>query len=215
MSQTISDAIAVDHASFDEYADHLKSATDDAERVRWRNQLTWTVARHALSEELTLYPAMEKHLGEEGVKLTKTDKEQHQAVGFDSIIHAHSLLTSIFQVKNTLYELQDMTPLDSRFMPLLDTLLDNLHHHIEHEKDEDMPRLEKLLSREESQALAKSFQRTKNIVPTRSHPAAPTEYYAETLVGLLAAPIDKLQDWLRDYPDEEDAERAKARTGDE
>lgn len=106
-----------------------------------------------------------------------------------------------------------MTPLDSRFMPLLDTLLDNLHHHIEHEKDEDMPRLEKLLSREESEALARSFQRTKNIVPTRSHPAAPTEFYAESLVGLLAMPIDKLQDWLRDYPDEEDIEGAKARTG--
>jgi hemerythrin superfamily protein len=80
MGETISEAIAADHASFDEYADYLKTATDDAEKVRWRNQLTWTVARHALSEELTLYPAMEKHLGDEGVRLTKTDKEQHQAV---------------------------------------------------------------------------------------------------------------------------------------
>jgi hemerythrin superfamily protein len=81
MGETISEAIAADHASFDEYADYLKTATDDAEKVRWRNQLTWTVGRHALSEELTLYPAMEKHLGDEGVRLTKTDKEQHQAVG--------------------------------------------------------------------------------------------------------------------------------------
>lgn len=81
MGETISDAIAADHHSFDEYADYLKTATDDAEKVRWRNQLTWTVARHAISEELTLYPAMEKHLGEEGVRLSKTDKEQHQAVG--------------------------------------------------------------------------------------------------------------------------------------
>jgi hypothetical protein len=80
MGETISEAIAADHASFDEYADYLKTATDDAEKVRWRNQLTWTIARHALSEELTLYPAMEKHLGDEGVRLTKTDKEQHQAV---------------------------------------------------------------------------------------------------------------------------------------
>jgi len=80
MGETISEAIAADHASFDEYANNLRTATDDAEKVRWRNQLTWTVARHALSEELTLYPAMEKHLGDEGVRLTKTDKEQHQGV---------------------------------------------------------------------------------------------------------------------------------------
>jgi hemerythrin superfamily protein len=80
MGETISEAIAADHASFDEFADYLRTATDDAEKVRWRNQLTWTVARHALSEELTLYPAMEKHLGDEGVRLAKTDKEQHQGV---------------------------------------------------------------------------------------------------------------------------------------
>jgi hemerythrin superfamily protein len=88
MGETISEAIGADHASFDEYADYLKTATDDAEKVRWRNQLTWTIARHALSEELTLYPAMEKHLGDEGVRLTKTDKEQHQAVGhtFDNFL---------------------------------------------------------------------------------------------------------------------------------
>ena len=85
MGETISEAIAADHASFDEYAGYLRSATDDAEKVRWRNKLTWTVARHALSEELTLYPAMEKHLGDEGVRLSKTDKEQHQGV----CIHFH------------------------------------------------------------------------------------------------------------------------------
>lgn len=97
-----------------------------------------------------------------------------------------------------------MTPSDPKFWPLLDTLMDVTHHHIEHEKEEDMPRLEKVLPREESIALAKSFQRTKNIVPSRSHPAAPTEYYAETLAGLIATPIDRLQNWLQDFPTEAD-----------
>lgn len=89
--------------------------------------------------------------------------------------------------------------------------MDNLHRHIEHEKNEDMPRLEGLLSRQESEAIAKSFQRTKGIVPTRSHPAAPTEFYAESIVGLLTMPIDRMRDWLRDFPDEKDVENAKAR----
>ena len=89
--------------------------------------------------------------------------------------------------------------------------MDNLHHHIEHEKNEDMPRLEGLISRQESERIAKSFQRTKGIVPTRSHPAAPTEFYAESIVGLLTMPIDRMRDWLRDFPDEKDVENAKAR----
>ena len=79
----------------------------------------------------------------------------------------------------------------------------DLHTHIEHESKQDMPRLEKVLPKSESEKIAASFARTKNFVPTRSHPSAPTSsVLAEGLVGLLAAPIDKLQDLLRDYPDE-------------
>ena len=89
--------------------------------------------------------------------------------------------------------------------------MDDLHHHIEHEKNEDMPRLEGLISRQESEAIARSFQRTKGIVPTRSHPAAPTEFYAESIVGLLTMPIDRMRDWLKDFPDEQDVQNAKAR----
>lgn len=113
------------------------------------------------------------------------------------------------QVKNYLNELQDMSPVDPKFSPLLDTLMDNLHHHIEHEKNEDMPRLEGLLSREESQELARQFQRTKNIVPTRSHPSAPTSYVFESLAALMAAPIDRFRDLvMRDFPDEQDKREA-------
>jgi hemerythrin superfamily protein len=81
MPQLLSEAIGADHDEFDVLYENIKNATDDAAKVRWRNQLTWTVARHAISEELTWYPAMEKHLGEEGTRLAKTDKEQHQGVG--------------------------------------------------------------------------------------------------------------------------------------
>jgi hypothetical protein len=115
------------------------------------------------------------------------------------------------QVKDYLYKVQDMTPVDPQFMPLLDTLMDLLHHHIEHEKEEDMPRLEGLLSREESEQLAASFERTKKIVPTKSHPGAPTSYYLELLTGLMAAPVDKFMDYLtKDFPDEQDKQEARS-----
>lgn len=106
-----------------------------------------------------------------------------------------------------------MTPVDPRFMPKLDTLLDLLHHHIEHEKNEDMPRLEGLLSRAESEDLARQFQRTKLITPTRSHPGAPNSLIPETLAGLLIAPVDKLRDLLADWPNEGDKEEVEKREG--
>lgn len=116
-------------------------------------------------------------------------------------------------MKNYLYELQDMTPTVKEFAPLLDKLMDALHHHIEHEKEEDMPRLEKLLSREESEALARSFQRTKLITPKRSHPSAPTSYYFETLAALFAAPMDAFQDLItgREFPTAMDEQVAAER----
>lgn len=106
------------------------------------------------------------------------------------------------KVKEDLYKLQSMSPSDSDFLPTLDHLLTDLHAHIEHEKNEDMPRLEKLLSAEESRSLAEHFVRTKQITPTRSHPAAPNRPYFENFAAMLAAPLDKFADLMRAFPAE-------------
>lgn len=80
MGETISEALGDDHKYIDGCYEKIKSAPDLETKTRWRNQLTWTLARHAISEELTVYPAMEKHLGQEGIELTNEDRAQHQAV---------------------------------------------------------------------------------------------------------------------------------------
>lgn len=80
MPESLSEAIGKDHDDFDVCYNEIKRATDDATKIKWRNQLTWNVARHAISEELTWYPAMEKHMGELGKKLAAEDKEQHMSV---------------------------------------------------------------------------------------------------------------------------------------
>lgn len=79
-NRTISEAIGNDHKTIDRYAEKIKYSPTLQEKIEWRNQFTWTLARHAVSEELTVYPAMEKHMGQEGVELTNVDREQHQAV---------------------------------------------------------------------------------------------------------------------------------------
>ncbi|KAL1651350.1 hypothetical protein SLS58_000690 [Diplodia intermedia] len=179
---SISAAIGADHDYFDTCYEHIVTAEDIEEKTKWRNQLTWTVARHAISEELTYYPTMEEHLGDEGHRLADEDREQHQAV------------------KQDLAKLQDMSPANVDFAPLLERLMHDLHAHIEHEKNEDMPRLEALLRPDESKALAAEFLRTKKIVPTRSHPSAPNQPPLETLAGLLVAPVDRLRDLVSSFP---------------
>lgn len=76
----VSEALGNDHQYLDYCYEQLKAASTTEDKIKWRNMLSWNLARHAISEELTVYPAMEKWLGEEGKQLTKTDFEQHQAV---------------------------------------------------------------------------------------------------------------------------------------
>lgn len=80
--------------------------------------------------------------------------------------------------------------------------MNDLHEHIEHEKNEDMPRLEGIISREESQRLAKQFQQTKAICPTSVHPSAPEESPWQALASLMAAPIDRFRDMFKEWPDQ-------------
>lgn len=80
--------------------------------------------------------------------------------------------------------------------------MDDLAEHIKEEEEGDLPALDQVLSNEDSEKLAKSFGRTKAFVPSRSHPKAPNKPPFETVVGLMAAPIDHLGDLLRKFPDE-------------
>lgn len=78
--------------------------------------------------------------------------------------------------------------------------MDDLAQHIKEEEEDELPRLEKSLTGENSADMAKSFERTKMFVPTRSHPSAPDRPPFETAVGLLSAPIDKVMDAFRKFP---------------
>lgn len=94
-----------------------------------------------------------------------------------------------------------MSPSESTFVPAIDSLWETLSQHIKEEEKDDLPALEKALDADASAALARSFDRTKHFVPTRSHPSAPDRPPFETAAGLLAAPIDKLMDLFRSFPE--------------
>lgn len=62
-----------------EYYDKYQQAAGNADtQERWARQLIWEVARHAVGEEIIVYPLMEKHLGQQGMALANHDREEHQ-----------------------------------------------------------------------------------------------------------------------------------------
>ncbi|KAJ5608497.1 hypothetical protein N7537_005116 [Penicillium hordei] len=181
MTSTISDAIKKDHREIESYYENIINTSDETEQTRWQNQFTWELARHSIGEELVVYPAFEKYVSG-GVDLANKDRQEHQSV------------------KEQLKKFQNLKPSDSQFTPTLKALMNDLSQHIKEEETDDLPKLEEVVSQEDSEKYATSFGRTKMFVPSRSHPSAPDKPPYETVVGLLAAPIDHLSDIFRKWP---------------
>ncbi|PGH10209.1 hypothetical protein AJ79_05462 [Helicocarpus griseus UAMH5409] len=178
---TISDSVKKDHRELEEFHNQILNADNDIYKTRFQNQFVWELARHSMAEELLLYPEFEKHLADGKEKADK-DRKEHQ------------------KAKEQLQEFQSMKPTDANFEPTINSLMSHLSEHIKAEEADDLPALENALSNEDSEALSKSFKRTKMFVPTRSHPAAPDKPPFETAVGLMTAPIDKIADMFRRFP---------------
>lgn len=95
-----------------------------------------------------------------------------------------------------------MHPTDAGFCPTLDKLFKILQEHVKDEEANDLPTLERALTGDATADIAKRFERTKMFAPTRSHPNAPDRPPFENVAGLLEAPMDRLADIFRRFPDE-------------
>ncbi|KIK57150.1 hypothetical protein GYMLUDRAFT_75676 [Collybiopsis luxurians FD-317 M1] len=190
--RTLTDAIKEDHEEMYEYYENYQKAAGDADaQARWARQLTWEIARHAVGEEIVVYPLMEQHMGQEGLKLADEDRQDHQTV------------------KEQLYKLDSLTAGTDEYDTLIKQVMAHLRKHNDSEEIKDLPQLEPKLGTEGSQQAAASFTRTKKFAPTRTHPSAPNKPPAETLVSFLALPIDRIRDMFAKFPTEEMKEAAK------
>jgi hemerythrin superfamily protein len=78
---TISSAIVKDHRELKEYYDEvINNPNNHDHQQRYGNQFTWELARHSVGEELVVYPALEKYLGDRGKKMADEDREEHHQV---------------------------------------------------------------------------------------------------------------------------------------
>lgn len=104
-----------------------------------------------------------------------------------------------------LKEFQNLKGEDPNYAPKLEELWKVLSLHIKEEEREDLPALEQAILNSkgdgESETLAKTFDRTKHFVPSRSHPSAGENPAFESVLGLMSAPIDKLADLFRKFPE--------------
>ncbi|KAF2649406.1 hypothetical protein K491DRAFT_708147 [Lophiostoma macrostomum CBS 122681] len=185
--RTISETIKEDHRELERYYNEIVNSADHDHQQRFGNQFTWELARHSIAEELIIYPAFENYLGPEGHDKAESDRKQHH------------------EVKVHLKEFQNMSSTDPDYVPKLKELWGPLSQHIKEEERDDLPALEKKLEASHqdtgvSERLAKNFDRTKKFVPSRSHPSLGENPAFESVMGMLATPIDRIADMFRKFP---------------
>lgn len=174
-------AIQRDHRELQSHSNKILNSTDPDEQTRYQNQFTWELARHSIGEELVVYPAIAKHV-KNGQEIADKDRCEHQTI------------------KEQLKTFQGLSSTDPQFVPTLKALMGELEHHFQQEESQDLVWLEEALSQADSEALTRSLDRTKMLVPSRSHPQAPSKPPFGTVVGLLTAPMDRVADIFRKWP---------------
>ncbi|ODM20725.1 hypothetical protein SI65_03778 [Aspergillus cristatus] len=184
MSSRILDTIKGDHQEIESVYNRLKQASDPEELTAYQNKLTWEIARHAVGEELVVLPAIEKYV-RDGRDVADKDLHEHRVI------------------KEQLSKFQDMSSSDSEFLPTAQALMSQvLKNHIG-ETTNDLVKLDGAITRDESNRLSRSFNRTKMFVPTRAHPSIPDRPPFETALGLMTAPVDQLMDVFRTWPEDD------------
>ncbi|KLO15214.1 hypothetical protein SCHPADRAFT_825155 [Schizopora paradoxa] len=199
-SGPLTESIKDDHQEMYDYYDkytEAHAAGNEKDAIAWANQLVWEVVRHAVGEEIVVYPLMEKHMGDEGKRLADEDRKEHHTVK-QLLYDFESLRTS-----SVLPGKSNETEIAEQQSTILKAVMDHLHKHNDSEEQNDLPYLEPKLGVEGSKKAAGDFKRTKKFAPTLPHPSAPDQPPFETVVGLMQAPIDKLLDLFKTFPSAE------------
>ena len=85
---SITEAITHDHRELEQYYNEvINNPNNHDHQQRFGNQFTWELARHSIGEELVVYPAMEKYLGDKGKQMAEEDRKEHHAVSAAKSIH--------------------------------------------------------------------------------------------------------------------------------
>ncbi|HEX8348117.1 MAG TPA: hemerythrin domain-containing protein [Actinoplanes sp.] len=135
------------------------------------------LVRHAVAEEMYVYPAMRKHLPD-GEKAVEHDIEEHK------------------ELEKTMKELEGADVEAPEFDTALRKLEALLADHVQDEESEQFPELRRRIPAEELVELAGKVETAKKLAPTRPHPGAPNSELFHKLVGPGVGLVDRLRDKL-------------------
>lgn len=166
-----------DHREMEDLLGQIERTSHADQRRDLADTLIAEVVRHAVAEEMHVYPAIEAHVPN-GDEKVKHDKEEHH------------------EIVLTMTKIESFDTSDPDFLEQISKLRGQLQHHIRDEEADQFPQLRAHIPGDKLFELGNQVQNAKNLAPTRPHPSAPhSELFHKTL-GAGVGLIDRLRDKL-------------------
>jgi hemerythrin superfamily protein len=174
--QDVVDVLTTDHREAIQLVEQIPTA-DPEQRRDMADQLIAELMRHAVAEEMYVYPAMREHLPD-GDAAVQHDVEEHQ------------------QLEESMKGLESVDAADPRFLEVLGQLEAVLRDHVQDEESDQFPQLRELVPHPQLVEMAGKVQTAKKVAPTRPHPGAPHSEMFHKMVGPGVGMVDRLRDKL-------------------
>jgi hemerythrin superfamily protein/carbon monoxide dehydrogenase subunit G len=179
--EDVVDILTTDHREVTDLIQQIRTTTDAGSRRDLADVMISELVRHAVAEEMYVYPAMKTHLPD-GEAAVEHDVDEHK------------------ELERTMKELEAVDASDPRFDSLIGELATTLADHVTDEESDQFPKLRAAVPRNELVQLGAKVQTAKKLAPTRPHPAAPNTQLFHKLVGPGVGLVDRLRDRLTGRP---------------
>lgn len=176
-SNDVIDVLISDHRDVTALIGEIWTVRDPMIRRDLTDTAISELVRHAVAEEMYVYPVMRKYLVD-GEKSVEHDIEEHK------------------ELEEAMKQLENADVSGAEFDTALRRLETLLADHVQDEESEQFPELRTRVPQEELTELAGKVETAKKLAPTRPHPGAPNSELFHKLVGPGVGLVDRLRDKL-------------------
>jgi hemerythrin superfamily protein len=145
----------------------------DERRQELVDHVTIELVRHAVAEEVVVYPKVKDKVSAEEAERAKQE-------------HA--------EAEETMKRLERMSADDAGFDEAIRTLMAEIRQHVREEEGEMFPHMRQVFAEQELRDMAGRVDAIKEMAPTRPHPSVPNDPGPRLAAGPVAGMFDRLRD---------------------
>jgi hemerythrin superfamily protein len=171
--------LTTDHREVEEMFGELETLMqapgggDGERRKDLADQITIELVRHAVAEEVAVYPEVKRKVSEQEAERAKRE-------------HA--------EAEKTMKALEKLDSDDPFFEQEIRKLMGEIREHVAEEEGQMFPHMREIMTPDELTELGKRVEAIKAMAPTRPHPSVPNDPGKRLAVGPVAGLFDRLRD---------------------